>query len=123
MEFHVRLGENRIDLGAVEDALQSLDPAALADLDLATRTLRVSTSLDEARIAACLARTGFAVDAGAIERQPSTCWGVAEAERPQATSRRARDVLPWPGCGLVHVGAARQRCSRPATAPGWCARR
>ncbi|TWG89726.1 hypothetical protein L599_000400000370 [Luteimonas sp. J16] len=75
MEFHVRLGENRIDLGAVEDALQSLDPAALADLDLATRTLRVSTSLDEARIAACLARTGFAVDAGAIERQPSTCCG------------------------------------------------
>ena len=75
MEYHVQLDTGRVETGQIEGELQSLDPAALADLDLATRTLRVSTSLDEARIAACLARTGFAVDAGAIERQPSTCCG------------------------------------------------
>lgn len=75
MEFHVPVNTGRVDLAMVEGELQSIDPAAMADFDVLTRTLRISASLDEAQIAACLARCGLAVDAGAVERQPSTCCG------------------------------------------------
>ncbi len=75
MEFHIRLDTGRIDLGAVEAQLQSSDPAAIADFDILSRTLRVSASLDEAQIAESLARAGHPVAATGVERQASVCCG------------------------------------------------
>lgn len=75
MEFHIRLDTGRIDLGAVEARLQSSDPAAIADFDVLSRTLRVSASLDEAQIAKDLTLAGHPVEASGVERQPSTCCG------------------------------------------------
>ena len=75
MEFHIPLDTGRIDIGAVEGQLQSLDPAAIADFDHLSRTLRVSATLDEAQIAASLARAGHPVDAASVERQASVCCG------------------------------------------------
>lgn len=75
MQFHVPLDRASIDLVALQTHLQSLDPAAVADIDALGPTLRVSTSLDEHQIAAALSRSGLAVHAGSVERQPSTCCG------------------------------------------------
>ncbi|MCW5580384.1 MAG: hypothetical protein KIS72_03470 [Luteimonas sp.] len=75
MEFRIPLDTTRVDIGALEGLLQSLDPAAIADFDILARTLRVSSSLDEAQIADCLSRIGHAVEAAAVERQPSVCCG------------------------------------------------
>ncbi len=75
MQFNVQLDTGRIDLAALEQQLQSQDPAALADFDALSRTLRISTTLDEAGIAAGLSRAGIAVPVQAVERQASTCCG------------------------------------------------
>lgn len=75
MEYHVQLDTGRVETGQIEGELQSLDPAALADFDHLTRTLRVSAALDEAQVAGCLSRAGLAVDVAAVERQPSVCCG------------------------------------------------
>lgn len=75
MEFHVPIHTGRVEPGTVQDELQSLDPAALADFDFLTRTLRVSASLDEAQIAECLSRAGLAVEVAAVQRQASVCCG------------------------------------------------
>lgn len=75
MEFHVPIQTGHVDRRTVEGELQSLDPAALADFDFLTRTLRVSASLDEAQIAQCLSRAGLAVDASLVQRQASVCCG------------------------------------------------
>lgn len=75
MQFDVQLETGHIDLAALAQQLQSQDPAAIADFDAVSRSLRVSTSLVEADIAAGLARAGIAVAGSAIERQASTCCG------------------------------------------------
>lgn len=75
MQFDVQLDTGRIDLAALEQQLQSQDPAALADFDVLSRRLRISTALAEGDIAAGLARAGIVVPESAIERQASTCCG------------------------------------------------
>jgi len=75
MEFHVQLDTGRIDLMALEQQLQTQDPAAMADFDALSRTLRISTALSEAELAAGLSRAGIVAPERAIERQASTCCG------------------------------------------------
>lgn len=75
MQFNVQLDTGRIDLAAFAQQLQSQDPAALADFDALSRTLRIETSLAEGDIAAGLSQLGIAVPVQAIERQASTCCG------------------------------------------------
>lgn len=75
MQFDVQLATGRIDLAAVEQQLQSQDPAAIADFDVLSRKLRISTALEEGDIASGLSRAGIVVSESAIERQPSTCCG------------------------------------------------
>jgi hypothetical protein len=75
MQFNVRLDTGRLDLATLEQLLQLQDPSALADFDALSRTLRVSTTLEEREIAASLARIGQEVAATDVERQASTCCG------------------------------------------------
>jgi hypothetical protein len=75
MQFNVPLDTGRIDLPALEQQLQSQDPAAMADFDALSRTLRISTSLTEGEIAAGLSRLGINIPVSAIEREASTCCG------------------------------------------------
>lgn len=75
MQFNIRLDTGRVDIRAIEAQLQALDPAAVADFDVLQRTLRISTVIDEAGIAASLSRSGYPTATSSIERQPSTCCG------------------------------------------------
>ena len=75
MQFNVQLEAARLDLPTLEQLLQLQDPSALVDFDALSRTLRVSTTLEERDIAANLARIGHEVTAGDVERQASTCCG------------------------------------------------
>ena len=75
MQFTIRMDTQSLDIKALEDHLQALDPAALADVDALNRTVRVSTSLSEHEVAAGLYRIGHAIDASRIEREPSVCCG------------------------------------------------
>ncbi|MDH5823710.1 hypothetical protein QFW77_12000 [Luteimonas sp. RD2P54] len=75
MEFHVAVPGTPPDLAAVERALAALDPAALVDLDAAGATLRVSTSMAAAQLAALLGSVGCAVGEGQVIQQPSVCCG------------------------------------------------
>lgn len=74
MEFHVRLPTAEVDLGAIEQGLMEVDPAALADL-VAGGTLRVATLASEHEIAGVLAAAGLLIPLRDVVRQPSVCCG------------------------------------------------
>ncbi|NZA27108.1 hypothetical protein H0E84_12030 [Luteimonas sp. SJ-92] len=75
MEFHVAVQGTPPDLDAVARALAALDPAALVDLDRGGATLRVSTSVGAAQLAALLGRVGCPVGEAQVVLQPSVCCG------------------------------------------------
>ena len=75
MEFHVKLSDNAPDVGVIEDALRSVDPAAQVDFAAASSTLRVATSVDARQLVDVLGHAGQRVSHGQVTQQPSTCCG------------------------------------------------
>ncbi len=47
-------------VGVVTKTIQASDPAAVVDIDLATKRVRVQTTLDRAALAAALSEEGYA---------------------------------------------------------------
>ena len=75
MQVNIRLPARHIDISAIETELQALDPAGLVDLAGDGMTLRVSTSVVEAELAAILGNAGYPTALAQIERVPSMCCG------------------------------------------------
>lgn len=75
MEFHIDTAGAQLDLGAIEEALQDLDPAALLDMEGDGRTLRVSTILEGPTLLGLLAGAGVSVSVEQLYQVPSICCG------------------------------------------------
>lgn len=75
MEFHIRLSGPTPDPGVIEHAVRAVDPAALADIEPRTRTLRVATSIGAAHLVALIAEAGYPVAPHEVAQVPSICCG------------------------------------------------
>ena len=75
MEYAIRLDAAAPDLGLISDALQDVDPAAIADLDRDGHTLRLSTNMLDSELIDALGRAGHPIAARHIKRLPSVCCG------------------------------------------------
>ncbi|MEO5835489.1 MAG: hypothetical protein ABIQ20_02205 [Thermomonas sp.] len=62
-------------MAAIADAIQSIDPAALVDIDPATGALRVNASMSADDLTTALGRTGQASDGLLVMQLPSNCCG------------------------------------------------
>lgn len=77
MEFHIELTVPApdLDLDAIEQAIGTLDPSVLVDVDPSGRMLRVATSIDGAQLVALLGQAGYPVSADRVTQLPSICCG------------------------------------------------
>ncbi|HET7556743.1 MAG TPA: hypothetical protein VFK08_01565 [Rhodanobacteraceae bacterium] len=75
MEYRIKTREPRPDLDTINDALTAVDPSAVADLEPATATLRVSIALGSHDLLALLAQAGYPVDRGQLEAIAPVCCG------------------------------------------------
>lgn len=75
MEYHVSIGHAAPDIGVLDAAFQTMDPAAVVDFDAVHRQLRISTALGAGEIARVLAQAGYPIELALIELQPSVCCG------------------------------------------------
>jgi hypothetical protein len=75
MEFHVDGLPVTADMAAIADAIYSIDPAALVDIDPATGALRVSAALNANDLTAAIGTTGQEVGGILVMQLPSHCCG------------------------------------------------
>lgn len=75
MEFHVRLSGPAPDPDQIESAIRAVDPSALADIDPASSTLRIATSLGARELIELLADAGHPVSPEQVRQLPSICCG------------------------------------------------
>lgn len=75
MQFELQVDGYSPDLAAIEFAIAALDPALLLDLDAFGRTIRISTSLTDAELLACLRHAGAPAAPERLTRLPSQCCG------------------------------------------------
>jgi len=75
MQFRIHTPGAAPDLDAVENALLSVDPAALVDIEPATRTLRIAATVHDSELLAVMSRAGMPVTLEQIEHVPSECCG------------------------------------------------
>ena len=75
MEFHIKLTVPAPDLDAIEQAIGTLDPSVLVDVDPSGRMLRVATSIDGAQLVALLGHAGYPVTADQVTQLPAICCG------------------------------------------------
>lgn len=75
MEFSVHLDDAAPPLATVHAACVDADPSALVDISPEGGAVRIATMLDQATLAAVLARSGWALGAGQLKQLPSVCCG------------------------------------------------
>lgn len=75
MEFHITLSGAAPDPAVIEDAIRTVDPAALVDIDPASPTLRIATSVDSRQLLALIGRAGYPVAPHQVTQLPSICCG------------------------------------------------
>ena len=75
MEFHIKLSGPAPDAGVIEEAIRTIDPSALVDIDPASPTVRVATSVDAPQLVALLGMAGYAVAPQQVTQLPSICCG------------------------------------------------
>ena len=75
MEFHIPCDPSMPDVGAIEDAVLDVDPAALVDLDAAEQAVRVATWIESPQLAELLEEAGWTIRADRIVQLPSVCCG------------------------------------------------
>jgi hypothetical protein len=76
MEFHIKTRGVRPDLDAVVDALTSVDPSAMVDIDPVGARLRIAVEMSSPELLALLTRAGYPVDWKQLEQVPPTCCGA-----------------------------------------------
>lgn len=75
MEFQIKLNVATADLDMVRDAIQSVDPAAVVDIDPSGQSLRVAAAVDSGALLSVIREAGYAVQAERITQVPSVCCG------------------------------------------------
>ena len=75
MEFHIRMAASLPELGVIDAAIRSIDPAALIDIDEAGRLVRVATSLPAAELVSLIKAVGHPLAADRVTQLPSVCCG------------------------------------------------
>ncbi len=77
MEFHIKLTVPApdLDLDAIEQAIGSLDPSLLLDVDPTGRILRVVTSIDGVQLVALIGQAGYPLVPDQLTQLPSICCG------------------------------------------------
>ena len=63
------------DVAPLDRVIVDLDPAAVVDLDVDGRTIRMATVLTRAELLACLAAAGLPADNAHLRQLPSVCCG------------------------------------------------
>jgi hypothetical protein len=75
MEFEIELSGPVPDLGAVEEAIRAVDPAALVASGAGGHSLRLAAALSVTELMALLKQAGCPVAAYQIVQLPSVCCG------------------------------------------------
>ena len=75
MQFLLHTASQPPDLSTIEYAIADLDPSVLLDTDASGHVMRISTTLNEDELLACLRQAGVHAGPGDLERQPSVCCG------------------------------------------------
>ncbi len=75
MEFHVDGLPAAVDIAAITDAINTMDPAAQVDIDPATGALRVSAAISAAELTTAISSSGQPTDGVLVMQLPSTCCG------------------------------------------------
>lgn len=75
MQFRIDITGATPDIGAIEQAIGTVDPAALVDIDAAGRTLRVAAAVDAAQLLGLIGQAGYAVATAQLQQVPSECCG------------------------------------------------
>jgi hypothetical protein len=75
MEFHVEFSGPAPDANRIEDAIRAVDPSVLADIDPASSTLRIATSVGARALIELLGSAGHPVLPEQIRQLPSICCG------------------------------------------------
>ncbi len=75
MQFILDSAGQALPLTKIESAIVNLDAAALVDMDLSTRALRISTFATAGELLDCLRQAGVQVDPKQLKQRPSECCG------------------------------------------------
>ena len=75
MEYHIRLSGVAPDPEPIADAIRTVDPSALADIDVAANILRIATLVDKAELVALAGQAGLSVAPSQVTRIASICCG------------------------------------------------
>ena len=75
MEFHIEMAGCIPDIGAIEDAIGTIDPSVLVDIDAAGHTLRVAASVDAVLLVSLMSQAGYPVVEAQVVQVPSICCG------------------------------------------------
>lgn len=75
MEFHIAFSGTAPDPARIEDAIRSVDPSAMVDIEPNADTLRIAASMDVVELAALISMAGFAVAPSQVTRIASICCG------------------------------------------------
>lgn len=75
MEFHIELIDATPDADTVREAVRSVDPAAMVDIDPSGHALRVAAAVSAVELLSLIRQAGCAVDADRVVQVPSTCCG------------------------------------------------
>jgi hypothetical protein len=75
MEFHIQLSGPAPEATVIEDAIRAVDPSALVDIDPASPTLRIATSVEARQLIALIVQAGYPVTLPQLTQLPSICCG------------------------------------------------
>ncbi len=75
MEFHIELVGATPDADALREAIRSVDPAAMVDIDPSGQALRVAAAVDGVELLSLIRQAGYVVDADQLIQVPSVCCG------------------------------------------------
>lgn len=75
MEFHIRFSGTAPDPEVVEEAIRTVDPSVVVDIEPGTGTLRIAACVDAIELAALVSRAGLVVAPSQVIRLPSICCG------------------------------------------------
>lgn len=75
MEFHITMTGQVPEIGAIEQAIRTVDPSALVDIDPASGILRVAAWVDADQLVSLISQAGCPADRQQVKQIPSICCG------------------------------------------------
>lgn len=75
MQYTIATSAVHPDLGALQRAIDDVDPAAIVDVDSTGGNVRISTVIGDAELLGLLNRAGYPLRADELQLVPSQCCG------------------------------------------------